>query len=294
MVGHGKSDALNPVFQRLRKSFHETLVGTVLTRDGKGVVSIADKDNRTSVAISKKLLARIGGSREADKVAGQTAGDSFESACASFLEAAFGRLGDLRPGRWRVFKVAGRRKNAIADYEQYEHLADLESAISANHELATALGNDYAIAPDIVVTREPEPDESINSSECIVDDGVCTRAPLRAAVNSLPLIHASVSCKWTLRSDRAQNARSEALNLIRNRKGRCPHIAVVTAEPTPSRLSSLALGTGDLDCVYHFALDELIASVEEVCEDDTARLLRMMIEGKRLKDIADLPLDLAI
>ncbi len=37
-------------------------------------------------------------------------------------------------------------------------------------------------------------------------------------------------------SDRAQNTRSEALNLIRNRKGRLPHIVVVTEEPSPSRL----------------------------------------------------------
>jgi hypothetical protein len=97
-----------------------------------------------------------------------------------------------------------------------------------------------------------------------------------------------------LRCDRAQNARSEALNLIRNRKGRVPHIAVVTGEPLPSRLASLALGTGDIDCVYHFALPELIASVEKLGLDDSAHLVRIMVEGKRLKDITDLPLDLAI
>lgn len=285
---------MTPKFAELRSAFHKGLLGTVLTKDASGIPSIADKANRSSVAISQRLLDRLGNSRQAVKVAGQTAGDSFESACAEFLEASFGLLPHLRPGHWKVFKVAGRRKNAIADYEQYEHLADLENAIAANRELATALGNDYAIAPDIVITRDAEPDEIINSPEWIVGPDVATRTPLRASNNSLPLIHASVSCKWTLRSDRAQNARSEALNLIRNRKGRCPHIAVVTAEPTPSRLSSLALGTGDLDCVYHFALDELVASVEEICEDDTKHLLDMMIDGKRLKDIADLPLDLAI
>lgn len=64
--------------------------------------------------------------------------------------------------------------------------------------------------------------------------------------------------KTFLESDRSQNARTEALNLIRNRKGRLPHISVVTAEPTPWRLASVALGTGDLDCVYHFALHELL------------------------------------
>jgi hypothetical protein len=46
--------------------------------------------------------------------------------------------------------------------------------------------------------------------------------------------------------------RSTGLNLIRNRKGHTPHIAAMTAEPLPTRLASLALGTGDLDCVLSF------------------------------------------
>lgn len=67
---------------------------------------------------------------------------------------------------------------------------------------------------------------------------------------------------------------------------------VITAEPTPSRISSLALGTGDLDCVYHFALPELIESVMETENEEADNLLKIMVEGKRLRDIADLPLDL--
>lgn len=70
--------------------------------------------------------------------------------------------------------------------------------------------------------------------------------------------------KYTMRSDRAQNSRTEALNLIRNRKGHLPHIVVVTAEHMPNRLASLALGNGDIDCVYHFALYELIRAVKEI------------------------------
>jgi hypothetical protein len=57
------------------------------------------------------------------------------------------------------------------------------------------------------------------------------------------------SSKWTIRSDRSQNSRAEALNLIRNRKGHLPHIVVVTGEPLPSRLASITLGTGDIDWV---------------------------------------------
>lgn len=100
-----------------------------------------------------------------------------------------------------------------------------------------------------------------------------------------------------MRSDRAQNSRTEALNLIRNRKGHLPHIMVVTGEPLPSRLASLALGTGDLDCVYHFALYELMDAVKEYGKqgrEDIIETLENLVEGKRLKDISDLPLDLSV
>ncbi len=97
-----------------------------------------------------------------------------------------------------------------------------------------------------------------------------------------------------MRSDRAQNSRSEALNLIRNRKGHLPHVVAVIGEPLPSRIASLALGTGDIDCVYHFALDELYHAVSISGSDEPRELLNIMIDGKRLKDIADLPLDLAV
>ena len=109
--------------------------------------------------------------------------------------------------------------------------------------------------------------------------------------------YASVSAKWTMRSDRAQNSRTEALNLIRNRKGHLPHVVVVTGEPLPSRLASLALGTGDLDCVYHFALYELLDAVRKYGSggrEDIVETIENLVEGKRLKDISDLPLDLSV
>lgn len=88
------------------------------------------------------------------------------------------------------------------------------------------------------------------------------------------------------------------MNLIRHRKGYLPHIVCVTAEPQPSRLASLALGTGDIDCVYHAFLYELKQAIEmsvaDGKDDDALDLLNTMIDGKRIKDISDLPLDLAV
>lgn len=68
----------------------------------------------------------------------------------------------------------------------------------------------------------------------------------------------------------------------------------MTGEPLPSRIASLALGTGDIDCVYHFALPELQEAVNSIDADDSMEMLNILIDGKRLKDISDLPLDLAV
>lgn len=171
---------------------------------------------------------------------------------------------------------------------------ELETIAKENRALATALGSDYLIKPDVVILRSPEPDTIINEPSTIVDNHTARLTSLRSINQKFDILHASISCKWTLRSDRAQNARSEGLNLVRNRKGKLPHIAVITGEPTPNRIASLALGTGDIDCVYHFALPELQQTLKEQNRDDALDLLQTMIEGKRLRDIADLPLDLVI
>jgi hypothetical protein len=53
-------------------------------------------------------------------------------------------------------------------------------------------------------------------------------------------------------------------------------------------------GPGRSTVVYHFALPELIATIKDVGSSDGLELVEMMVAGRRLKDIADLPLDLAI
>jgi hypothetical protein len=99
---------------------------------------------------------------------------------------------------------------------------------------------------------------------------------------------------WRKLRVEAQNARAAVRNLICNTEGRLPHIAVVTGEPLPSRLASLVIGTGDISCVYHIALPELIASVDKLDLEDSANLVKIMVDGGRLKDITDLPFDLAV
>ena len=282
-----------PWFRDARIAFHKGLLGSLLTIGANGVPSNADKDNKSSVAIASGIARRLQAETGIRRPA-QTSGHQFEDLVARFIEATFPRLHHLRPGAWTIRQVSNRNRAEIAKYAQYAHLVALQAAAASNPELAAALGNDYAITPDVIVTRDLESELAINRLGYLIDGDVARRADLRAGDRKSPLLHASISTKWTLRSDRAQNARSEALNLIRNRKGRQPHIMVVTGEPTPSRLSSLALGTGDIDCVYHFALEELDASIRELGNAEAEDMLGIMVSGKRLKDIADLPLDLAV
>ena len=225
---------------------------------------------------------------------GQTSGKIFEMVTMRFLQSTFPELQHIRPGSWHILQLGNQNKIKASSFAQYEHLSYLSALTKANEQLAACLGNDYMVAPDVIIYRDLYEDSELNTPIAIVDEDCALAADLRKRNGGKPILHASISAKWTIRSDRAQNSRTEALNLIRNRKGHLPHIAVVTGEPTPSRLASLALGTGDIDCVYHFALYELLHAVDSVGNDDSKALLHTLIAGKRLKDISDLPLDLSV
>ena len=277
-----------------RKKYHERLLQEgVLTIDKGGVPSNADRASKLSIAIATGIANRLMANTH-EKVVGQTSGAKFEQLNMEFLAATFPKLQHLRPGKWTITKLGNRNAIKTSSFAQYEHLEYLGRLMAYDSRLAASMGNDYMVAPDVVIYRDAEPDDEINRTDIFVDDNVCTMADLRAKNGGLPILHASVSAKWTMRSDRAQNSRTEALNLIRNRKGNLPHIVVVTGEPMPARIASLALGTGDIDCVYHFALYELIDAVKEIGAEDAMETLKVLTEGKRLKDISDLPLDLAI
>jgi hypothetical protein len=275
-----------------RKSFHSTLLETILITDKNGIPSNADKHSRPSVEIAKGIISQLGQNSAGARLAGQMAGSRFETIVCDFLTLTFPKLQHLRPGDWNLAKVGGRSRLEIANFDQYAHLVALDEATRGNPQLAAIIGSDYTITPDIIISRNRVEDVIINLTETLVDKEFARLTALRKINGNEPILHASVSCKWTIRSDRAQNARSEALNLIRNRKGKLPHIVVVTGEPVPARIASIAMGTGDLDCVYHFALPELVEATKLANFHDAEELLQTMIQGRRLKDIADLPLDL--
>jgi hypothetical protein len=254
----------------------------------EGAVSVADVDNASSIRIAWEWASRLPGPFAGSQPP-QDSGKLFQFAVRDFLQAGFQFGADLRPGEWQW-----KTEYPASHFDQYAHLNDIRSALELNKELRTIFSEQYLVVPDIVVYRAPVPAETVGRNP---DVQVANLSPLlddAQLSKSHPLLHASVSCKITMRSDRAQNTRTEALNLLRNRKGRAPSIVAVTAEPLPTRLSSLALGTGDVDFVYHAALPELREALTAAGNEDQLDMLNTIVEGRRIRDIADLVLDLLI
>lgn len=192
----------------------------------------ADVDNRESLVLGRGMLQALHAPKPGTVAPPSDPGGLLEQAVRIDLEE---QLGVRAPERhWSV-----RRGALITDYSQYVHLLDLNQLVASNPTLSVTIGQDYLIKPDVVVGLLDVP-----------------------TVNDKPLLHAAVSCKWTIRSDRVQNIRHENNQMVRHRRGRQPHLVSVTAEPLPTRLASIARGTGEVDAVYHLAYDELYAAVQ--------------------------------
>jgi len=282
--------------ETIRNDYHRTISQEIIRYNDQGGIpypNFADSSNKTSASVAQKICEKLGTSCIYEVISVQTVGNRFETISKDFIQRIFNDLDHIRPGSWQY----STEQTEIMNFEQYEHLSYLKELLKTDKNLNSILGSDYIVKPDIVVFKSPVSDNEIEKDNKLeLSENVVKYSPLRVSNHRIPtpILHASISCKWTIRSDRSQNTRTEALNLIRNRKGNLPHIMVVTAEPLPSRIAALALGTGDIDCVYHFALFELLESLKEIDNQDQLEMLEMMIEGKRLRDISDLPFDLAI
>jgi hypothetical protein len=285
-------------FKQLRTEYHWHLCTKVLGNRGKHIgINVADTSSKSSRMLARLMVEKMGHGLCQKPPVDQTAGSLFGQYTTEYIQNAFSLLNHLRPGKW-VYTDTGAA--GIASFDQHQYLMDLKKVLDENPKVKAALGGDYLILPDVIIAREPVMDDEINESQKLIgnkDDQIVCLSPFRAANQAgeaAPILHAIISCKWTMRSDRAQNTRTEALNLIRNRKGPTPRIVAVTLEPLPTRLASIAMGTGDIDCTYHGALHELVEAAEESDLEDQVDMLRTLVEGRRLRDISDLPLDLAI
>ena len=287
-------------FSTLRQQYHQYICTDIVGfQKGEKIFNLADRNSEASIELAYGMIKRLNYPLCENPPEKEMADILFIRYTRQFLQEAFQQIHHLRPGDWSFSSVDTVRKNADC---QKESFAEIKQILESYKELKAALGGDYLITPDIVVSRSPIEDIEINQNKTkgnkIIssNDNIAKLTPLRSANHqkSCEILHASISCKWTMRSDRAQNTRTEALNLLRNRKGRTPCILAVTFEPLPSRLASIALGTGDIDCTYHGALYELLAAAKESRHSDSLEMLQLLIDGRRLRDISDIPFDLAI
>ena len=215
----------------------------------------ADGASPQSVAIAGRILELLDVDHQAS--GGQPAGAALERGVEELLANALPAADSSRP--WNV-----TRGGRISAYRQYAHLARLDELVKHEPTLQIKLVLDYMISPDVTVSFE------------------------HGKADLPPVLHAAVSCKFSIRSDRVQNIRHEGVSMIRHRRGRQPHIVTVTSEPLPSRLAAICRGTGEVDAVYHVCLPELSQAVAEVGNVEQQQLLDEVTGQNRLFGLAEL------
>ena len=218
----------------------------------------ADGSSSQSVELAAAVLEVLGVTHQTS--GGQPGGARLEHGVADYLSTSLPAADPSRP--WLV-KLGGK----VSDFQQYAHLAGLDRLVKNDPSLRVEIGQDYMITPDVTV-------------------GLDVATP--------PILHAAISCKFTIRSDRVQNIRHEAVGLIRHRRGRQPHIVTVTSEPLPTRLAAICRGTGEVDAVYHVCLTELSEVTERIGNDDQRQALREAVGQRRLFDLHELVAHLTV
>ena len=198
----------------------------------------------------------------------QATGAALEAALESDLAA---RLADLNEDvDWYV-----TRQGRVDQFSQFEHLAALQHLFLESATLRSTIGRSYHVSTDVMVA-----------------------VPNQGRGTAARSLHAAVSSKLTIRSDRVQNIRFEFGTLVRNRRGRLPHLVVVTAEPLPSRVASIAQGTGEIDAVYHLLYDEIGAALASPQPNkhlnDQRDHWMELVETGRLRPYEELPRVLAL
>lgn len=246
-----------------RKKFHQSLIDNkIITINESGIPSNASFKNPQSVEIAKSIAKQLK-AQEAPRLTRNESKMRFNEAVAKFTENSLKAISD---DIWTISHLGSKK---LWNYAQYEHLGII------NRDLLPYLGADYKISPDIVISRKTDISKSINTLRKQLNN--------RAKTNHKPVLHAAIFVD--------SDFRTEAINLINKRSGCCPKIVVVTIEPLPS---NIVLETGEIDCVYHFALPELIRAVKQLDDIERFQELDSLVQSNRLKDISELPFDLLV
>lgn len=267
-------------------------------RDGRA--STSDKNDKASVELGEVFFAKLGVPPEKPDV---------KSVDKHWAKAMVEDLSVKLAGSAPHLTVSAER--SLLEFEQYGHLDALKKltgdsidgimpALTAL-ELSLLEHQGEEIGPLALALRAAI--EDADSRRRSLVDLLGDESPLRldlavqrplipAAPSTAPHLVAGLSLKWSLRTDRLQDPRTQGAKMASMRRGRMPHFAAVTMEPRPYMLARLGQGTGDLDCVYHLALPALIASVEETCNSKARQRSRdtfmRMVDQRRVRDYDDL------
>ena len=95
------------------------------------------------------------------------------------------------------------QKSGFPEIPQYRYLHNLKALALDQPIRNAALDYAYAIAPDIIKSREAFDDETINQTSRLVDEKAIA-SPFRKLNNNTPILLGSISCKCSLRSSCAK------------------------------------------------------------------------------------------
>ena len=148
------------------------------------VPNVADVDSAESMRIAAGVLDALGVARNVTSDVPKDPGGPLEQAVCDHLRGAL-------PGYSTGHDWLIRRGQLITGFDQYAHLKEVHALVRASSQLRISIGMDYLIKPDVTVGLA----------------GVSTGT-------GLPPLHAAISCKWTIRSDRVQNIKHNCLHSL--------------------------------------------------------------------------------
>ena len=257
----GRSVVVDRVLWDVRQGYHRSLQERLWSVSG-GLPSNSDPTSRISVEIGLALAEATGATSDLPRLDGPRAGVDFERRTVRFIEGALTCVNELTQGDWRV-----ETGSSIAEFARYDHLNSVRQAAATNNQLASVLYDDHSLVPGAFVGRR------LKSSH--------PASPGSAVLSGV------VACKWMIPRDIDERA----VNLLRCPEVPGDRVAVVTAEPLPGRIASIAIGAGQ-PCAYHVALKELQDILSRMRWSESREVLEIMVDQGRLRDILELPLDL--
>ncbi len=268
--------------------------------DGKP--NTCDATEKLSVDLGHALFAALGVGKT--DTGDEPTGRPFSERVAKELAASLAQAGST---------IGVKPEQRLNEFEQYRHVALLKGMrpepskeFTRSWKMLVAHTRRTTKSPPRSVTRL---EELIGGVELAIESETDKRRVLleevgeesllgldvtasRPVVGALPLLEIGVSLKWSLRTDRAQDCRSQGAKMAALRRGRMPHFAVVTMEPRPYMLNLLGGGSGEVDCVYHLDLPALTQAVHTTCTTPQRRrsleTFNRLVAQRRLRDYDEL------